>query len=154
MSGAPNSRIGHPSEASAAVDRVVDIFGAQYSFGAPAGGGYLVNHSTGTYLLDANKAVRFLFDHQDSPQKMAAVIQSLFDAQKKDGALTMRSPAVADTSLIFAVLRNPAICGVGSPEDLAEDYPFWFVGNDAGVDAAAGIKKTQPIFPLGLTQSK
>jgi len=123
------------SGSTQAVARVVEVFGAQYNFREAAGDGYLVNHSTGTYLLDANKAVRFLFDHQDSPKKMAAVIQSLFDEQEKGGP--MSGSVTADTSLIFAILRNLGVCGVCPPGGVVEDEPFWFVGNQAVVAAAA-----------------
>ena len=128
--------------------RVIEMFGAQYRIDESTTGNYLINHSTGTYLLDAKKAVRFLFDHQDSATKMALVVQALFNEQSKN-VVTSGTVGV-DTSLIFTLLQYPGICGA-SPVGNIMDDSFWFIDNQTAANRVPVVPLPQPTFPFGLT---
>lgn len=129
------------------IDAVVQAYGAQYSFDEEGeDGGYLVNHSTYTYLIDAEGRVRFLFRRADDPQTIASVIRRLFDEGDRPRA---QRPAALPGLLASA----PAGCGL-APLDGAEfaGRGSWFV---IGESEALGTRDTdaaalQPAFHLGL----
>ena len=122
------------------LDQVVAAFGAHYRL-APSGSraGYSVDHSTNIYLIDGSGRVRFLFDQEDSPAKIAAVVRQLF----KEGARPL-SPLV---QAAYA-LGRPAPLGCGVLRRFEQAPPVWFFGEEADSAKAAGA--LQPEYPLGL----
>lgn len=109
------------------IDEVVDLFKVHYRHGDMVDGEYPVDHSTSLFLLDAQREVRFLFDHTDPPATIAAVIQSLL--QERIDPDIPGEPTV-DASLYLASLQEACTCGGCAASDLPLDTgpePLWYI---------------------------
>ena len=122
------------------LDQVVAAFGAHYRLApSPARAGYFVDHSTYLYLIDRDGRVRFLFDQEDSPTKIAAVARQLFAEWQRPAA-----PLVAAAYDLGK--KAPLGCGVLRRGEHAP--PVWFFAPEA--DSAKGGDGLGPKYPLGL----
>ncbi|HVR97106.1 MAG TPA: SCO family protein [Thermoanaerobaculia bacterium] len=64
------------SGTKAQIDPIVAQYGARYEFtDSGSAAGYLVNHSTDLYLIDAKGDVRYVFKHKDPPDVLVPVIR-------------------------------------------------------------------------------
>ena len=102
------------------IDKTAAAFDVSFTRGNPDEyGHYPVDHTTSIYLLDFNRKVRYVFEHNATPQKIVSILRNLWNHQSVNSTRLL-----SDDPLLAARNLGSVGCSILSEEE-HEGYRLW-----------------------------